>query len=162
MATDKTLFYGIQNRHVDYPNNSFEEFTYSNFPERDVYNSNQQFATWEGLRHRQDSIEYFKSTQNDQFWRCESEDELENRIISPGYKNFYQQITPERLARDPGNAIHNYYNGWLKNTSDGAVSINSMRSQLRAERKGNYWRVRDQVNRTMMLTKEGYNGPVYR
>jgi hypothetical protein len=81
--------------------------------------------------------------------------------MTPGFSGFYEEITPERLARDPENAIYNYFNGWQKNISDGNVALNMRRSQLRDEKKGNYFRVRDQVHRFIYANTYGINGPIY-
>lgn len=158
--TDIIDYYGTHRSRQQH-NNHFEEYTFGDLRLPTIYDSNQPFAVWEGVRHRHDMAEYFKSTQNATGYRVETPYELENRIISPGYKNFYKEITPERLARDPDDIIYNYYNGWHKNLSDGNASVNSLRSQLRRERKGNYFRTRDQVNRFVMLTHQGVNGPIY-
>jgi hypothetical protein len=146
-----------RNQHYNY----FEQYTFDDLRTPTIYNTHQNFAHWQGVRHNRNTCEYFKSTQNEFGYRPETDDELENRLMSPGYKNFYQEITPERLARDPENVIHNYFNGWEKNTSDGAVDKNMLRSQLRKERKGNYFRVRKDLSQFIYSTRQGISGPYY-
>lgn len=158
---DNIQYRGIDNRSRPQRNNDFEEFTYSDLTLQGDYDARQEFAYWKGVRHRHDGCEYFKSTQNKYGYRVEREDELEHRIMTPSYYNFFNEITPERLARDPENAIYNYYKGWDKNLSDGNVEIAMSRSQLRDERKGNYFRVRNQVARFLYNNYTGINGPVY-
>jgi len=152
-------YHGID-RTRETPNNYFEEYTFSNFPHNNNY-SHDQYAFWQGPRHRQDTIEYFRSTNNGKYYRAESQDELENRVISPGWRNYWDEITPERLAEDPEDAIHKYYNGWNKNLSDGAVAINIARSRDRIARRGNYTRISNQMHRYLIMTNEGTNGFLY-
>lgn len=159
--TDIINYYGVQNRTKQEHNNYFDQYFFDDLRLADIYNEPQKFAYWQGVRHRQDLGGYFKSTQNKNGYRVEREDELENRIMTPGYPGFYDEITPERMARDPEDAIYNYFNGWHKNISDGAVGINMLRSQLRKERKGNYFRVNNQVNRFFYATRRDANGPIY-
>lgn len=154
--TDIIDYYGTDRTRQQH-NNYFEQFTFEDFHSP----KQPQFAHWEGLRQDHNTSEYFKSTQNEFGYRCERQDELEHRVITPGYSGFYHEITPERLAHDPNDAIYNYFNGWQKNISDGNVSVNTLRSQLRKERKGNYFRVRNQVSRFIFSTREGINGPVH-
>lgn len=159
--TDIIDYYGNQNRSNSRHHNYFEEHTFDDLRLPDIYNTTQTMAHWQGTRHRKDMCEYFKSTQNAYGYRPERDDELENRLMSPGYPNFYNEITPERLARDPENVIHNYFNGWEKNTSDGAVGKIMLRSQLKRERKGNYFRVRKDLAQFLWSTKQGINGPLH-
>jgi len=159
--TDIIQHYGIVDRLKERHNNHFEQFTYEDMKRPTIYRPHQEFAHWEGIRHDSNTCEYFKSTRNEHGWRSERQDELEHRVITPGYPGFYDEITPERLAHDPNDAIYNYYKGWHKNISDGQVEVAMLRSQLRTERKGNYFRVQDQVNRFVQLTKPGMGGPVF-
>lgn len=50
--------------------------------------------------------------------RAESDYELRNTVVLPYETRRGFIITPRRLARDPSDAIHNYYHGWRKDTSD--------------------------------------------
>ena len=152
---------GINNRTKQTHKNHFNQYTFSDLRKPTIYNPLQEFAYWQGVRHQHNLCEYNKSTQNQYGYRVERQDELENRVMTPGYANFYHEITPERLAHDPENRIYNYYNGWEKNLSDGNVAINSLRAQYRKEQKGNYFRVRDQVHRFLYSTHQGINGPIY-
>ncbi len=158
--TDIIDYYGT-NRSNQRHNNHFDQYLFSDMRLPTIYDSNRKIAHWTGVRHRHDMGEYFKATQNEYGYRPERDEELENIVISPGSCKFYDHITPERLARDPENAIYNYFNGWQKNLSDGNVGINMARSQLRKERKGNYFRVSNDVYRFLYSTHPGVNGPIY-
>lgn len=158
--TDIIDFYGT-NRSRQQHNNYFEEYMFDDMRLPTIYNTNQKFAYWQGVRHRHDMGEYFKSTQNPYGYRVERQEELENRLLSPGSCKFFKEITPERLAHDPEGVIYNYYNGWEKNLSDGNTGVNMLRSQLRKERKGNYFRVSNDVYRFVYSTHQGANGPIY-
>ena len=158
--TDIIDYYGTTRVHQKH-NNYFKENMFEDLRLPTIYNTQQKFAHWQGVRHRHDMGEYFKSTNNQYGYRVENYDELENRVMTPGWPGFYDEITPERLARDPEDAIYNYFHGWQKNQSDGNVGINMLRSQLRKERKGNYFRVNNQVTRFIYSTNPGVNGPVY-
>lgn len=147
----------LKQRHDNY----FEQFTFSDLRKPTIYDSKKEFSYWQPLRHQRDLGEYFKSTQNEHGYRIERQDELENRVMTPGFRNFYNEITPERLAHDPEDAIHNYFNGWQKNISDRNTSINMLKSQLRNERKGNFFRVRDQTHRFIYNNTYSINGPLY-
>lgn len=144
-------------RHVPSRDNYFREYTFSDIPPDNNY-SRDQYAFWQGPRQRPDTCEYFRSTQNGRYYRAETQDELENRVLSPGYAEFDAEITPERLAEDPGDEIAKYYNGWVKNLSDGRVAINVARSRDRAARKGNYFRVSNQLTRYVAMNTIGSNG----
>lgn len=65
-------------------------------------------------RSRANGAEYRRSIQNDYLYRRESEYELQNTIIDPRHLS---EMTPERIAADPNQVIHNYYYG-LKDDSD--------------------------------------------
>lgn len=152
-------YYG-RDRYVEGHNNYFNEYTFADHPMPNNY-SYDQYAVWEGPRHRQDMAEYNRSTQNGQYCRAETQDELENRIMTPGYRNYWDEITPERLAEDPGDAIVKYYDGWVKNTSDFNVNLNMARVRQRQARKGNYRRVYNQVNRYVIMSNNQANGWQY-
>jgi hypothetical protein len=137
--------------------NYFPEYTFSDIPANSNY-SHDQYAYWQGPRQRQDTCEYFRSTQNDKYYRAETQDELENRILSPGSSQFLHEITPERLAEDPGDEIAKYYNGWVKNLSDGRLAVNFARSRARVTKKANYLRINNQMHRYIMMTEVGTSG----
>ena len=143
-------------RHVPNRNNNFREYTFADNPANNNY-SHDQFAFWQGPRQRQDLCEYFRSTQNGRYYRAETQDELENRIISPGSAAYFNEITPERVAEDPGDEQAKYFNGWNKNQSDAGVAINMARSRARAARKGNYMRIRQQITEYIIMNEVGSN-----
>lgn len=141
----KVTYYG-RDRYVEKPGNYFPEYTFKDVPANNNY-SRDQYAFWQGPRQRQDCIEYFRSTNNGRYYRSESQDELENRVMTPAYSKFLDEITPERLAEDPGDEIAKYYDGWVKNLSDGTVAVNMARSRERMTKKGNYLRMINQMHR---------------
>lgn len=143
-------------RYVPTGRNHFPEYTFSDIPPNNNY-SDDQYAFWQGPRHRQDTCEYFRSTQNGKYYRAETQDELENRVITPGYRGYYNEITPERLAEDPNDAIAKYHNGWVKNPSDSMVAFNCARSRTRFARKGNYTRLRKQITEYIIMNEVGTN-----
>jgi hypothetical protein len=67
--------------------------------------------------------------------------------MTPAYRGYFDEITPERLAEDPGDEIAKYHDGWVKNQSDATVAINMARSRERMTKKGNYLRMVNQMHR---------------
>lgn len=65
-------------------------------------------------RSRATGAEYRRNIQNDRLYRRESEYELQNTVIDPTHLS---EMTPERIAADPNQAIYNYYHD-LKDPSD--------------------------------------------
>lgn len=148
-------YYG-DDRYVPRENNFFPEYTFSNIPANNNY-SHDQYAFWQGPRHRQDLGEYRRSTTNGRYFRAETQDELENTILTPGYRNYWEEITPERLAEDPGDEIAKYHDGWVKNESDQRLAIHMARSRARTTRKGNYMRLRSQITKYIAMNDVGAN-----
>lgn len=104
------------------PNNTFPMYFYTDPIEtRNVYawyeNQDLPNSSWQP-RSQANGGEYYKSIQNEQFYRKETEYELANNIIHPTHFN---EITPERLAHDPNQVIYNYHKSHL-DTDDKAVA----------------------------------------
>lgn len=59
-------------------------------------------------RSRATGAEYRRDIGNEYLYRRENEYELQNTVIHPTHLS---QMTPERLAADPNQAIYNYYYG---------------------------------------------------
>lgn len=146
IKTDYVTYYG-RDRYQPHQGGYFKEYTFGDFPQN---YSKDQYSYWKGLRHRQDTAEYFRSTQNDKYYRAEFPDELENRVMSPGNPLFFSEVTPERLAEDPGDVIYNFYYGWKKNQSDGVAGWVAARGNTREENKGNSVRRRNQTGKFML------------
>lgn len=64
-------------------------------------------------RSRCDTAEHYRDISNNGYYRKETDYELRNTIIHPEH---YDKITPERLAVDPNQSIHNYYYGNKSNS----------------------------------------------
>lgn len=65
-------------------------------------------------RSRANGAEYRRNIKNEHFYRRENAYELSNLVIDPTHLD---EMTPERIAADPNQAIYNYYYG-LKDSSD--------------------------------------------
>lgn len=93
-------------------------------------------------RSRADGGEYHQSIQNNRYFRREDFYELNNTIIHPTH---YDEISPERLARDPNGVIHNWYNGWYRDIGDYRQTRAAQYSHNRAQAKMNMRRKKQQL-----------------
>lgn len=59
-------------------------------------------------RSRANGAEFRRDISNEYLYRRESEYELQNTVVHPTHLS---QMTPERIAADPNQVIHNYYYG---------------------------------------------------
>ena len=59
-------------------------------------------------RSRANGAEYRRDVGNEYLYRRENEYELQNTVVDPTHLS---QMTPERIAADPNQAIYNYYYG---------------------------------------------------
>lgn len=92
-------------------------------------------------RSRANGAEYRRAIQNDWFYRRESEYELQNTVIHPTHLS---EMTPERIAADPNQAIHNYYKG-LQDPDDKHMQKTFQRSRWRDTARKNKRRVQNQI-----------------
>lgn len=108
---------------------------YSHYKYNDVPNGTQI------PRSRADGAEYRRAIQNEYLYRRESEYELQNTVIHPSHLN---EMTPERIAADPNQAIHNYYKG-LMDPDDKQIQKTFQRSRWRDTVRKNKRRVQSQI-----------------
>jgi hypothetical protein len=92
-------------------------------------------------RSRANGAEYRRSIQNKHLYRRENEYELQNTVIHPTHVD---EMTPERLAADPNQVIHNYYKG-LQDPSDKNVQKIFNHSRWRDTTKQNKKRTFRQI-----------------
>jgi hypothetical protein len=89
-----------------------------------------------------DGAEYFESIQNKHFYRRENAYELQNRIIHPSHAD---EISPERMAADPHQVIHNYYKG-LPDPSDRHTARVMEFSRQRTNARRHARKIKEQAN----------------
>jgi hypothetical protein len=92
-------------------------------------------------RSRADGAEFRRAIQNEHLYRRESEYELQNTVIHPTH---FSEMTPERLAADPNQAIHNYYKGMM-DPDDKQMQKTFQRSRWRDTVRKNRRRTESQI-----------------
>lgn len=110
----------------------------------DVYDHYKYAETPNGSyipRSRATGAEYRRAIQNKHLYRRENEYELQNTVIHPMH---HDEMTPERIAADPNQAIYNYYYG-LKDDSDKHMQKVFQHSRWRDTCKKNRRRTQMQV-----------------
>ena len=85
-------------------------------------------------------MEYIENVQNNVAYRKPTYYELNNSIVHPTH---FDQITPERVARDPNGVIASWYNG--KDVSDQKLMRSLNFSKNRRQVKMNKRKVRRQA-----------------
>jgi hypothetical protein len=99
-------------------------------------------------RSRANGAEYRRSIENEYLYRREDEYELQNTVIDPTHLS---EMTPERIAADPNQAIHNYYYG-LTDESDKHMQKLFQKSRWRDTTKKNK---RKNLRQTLTATDAG-------
>lgn len=92
-------------------------------------------------RSRANCGEYHQSINNKYFYRRENAYELQNNVIHPTH---YMEISPERLAADPNQAIYNYLKG-TPEPSDRETARVMEFSRLRTNARRNRRKVKQQI-----------------